>query len=282
MAAAVLITIAVALWRRPEQAPAGATAVATVEAVNGAALLEPRHLAPGPSSGLASGDTITTGESGRAALRLASGHALRLDVGSAVRIVSERTLALERGAIYVEGSDGADRQGGVEVETPFGVVTDVGTRFEVRLVEENRGDGEHDGDTAHALEVRVRDGAVRLTTERGTFEAVAGNALHVERGGDAERATAAPYGEAWRWVEAVRPPVEIEGTSLESFLDWAARESGRHWRFTDADTAAGAAGTVIHGSIDGLDVEAALTTVLPSCGLRHRVEGDVLVIEGYG
>jgi hypothetical protein len=33
------------------------------------------------------------------------------------------------------------------------------------------------------------------------------------------------------------------------------------------------------GTIDDLSVDEALETVLPSCSLRHRVEGAVLVIE---
>jgi hypothetical protein len=36
---------------------------------------------------------------------------------------------------------------------------------------------------------------------------------------------------------------------------------------------------VVHGSVEGLTVEEALATVLPSCGLRHRVEGDRILLQ---
>jgi hypothetical protein len=128
----------------------------------------------------------------------------------------------------------------------------------------------------------VREGRVRLATELGDYEATAGSELSFYAGGRLDRAPALPYGSSWRWVESVRPPLEIEGVRLTAFLDWAARESGRRWRFSDGDGRNDEYDVVLHGSIEGMTVDEALSTVLPSCGLRHQVEGDVLLIVGDG
>jgi hypothetical protein len=121
---------------------------------------------------------------------------------------------------------------------------------------------------------------VLVTTAAGDFDAAAGTELRLEPGRDPARATSAPYGDDWAWVERVRAPFEIDGVTLGAFLDWASRESGRSWRFAANVADAGeAVAVLVHGSIDGLTVEEALSTVLPSCGLRHRVDGDALMIE---
>ena len=171
----------------------------------------------------------------------------------------------------------------IEIETPFGRVTDLGTRFEVRLIradESADGRGGDAGAVPAGLRVAVREGRVKLATEFGEYEAAAGSELSFYAGGRLDRATALPYGSSWHWVESVRPPLEIEGVRLTTFLDWAARESGRRWRFTRSDGRDDDYDVVLHGSIDGMTVEEALSTVLPSCGLRHRVEGDELLIDG--
>jgi hypothetical protein len=165
----------------------------------------------------------------------------------------------------------------VEIATPFGVVTDVGTRFEVRLA----ADGPESG-AGSVLEVRVRDGAVRLTTSTGSYAAAAGRELRLGRDGEPEQTAAAPWGDDWQWVETVRPPLSIEGITCRELLDWAARESGRRWRFAGSASGEQGGDAVLHGSIDGFTVDEALSTVLPSCGLRHRTSGGELLIEADG
>jgi hypothetical protein len=49
--------------------------------------------------------------------------------------------------------------------------------------------------------------------------------------------------------------------------------------FGDPRLARSAASIVLHGSIEGLTPVAAVETVLPACGLVHRVRGGALFIE---
>jgi hypothetical protein len=288
VAAAVVLTVAVALLRRTPSVPPAATlqAAATIQAVFGDTTIQPRQPDAAVGMQVVRGATITTGDSGRMALLLADGHSLRIDVASEVLLVSGRTIRLERGAVYVDSRapDANTAATAVEIETPIGVVRDVGTRFEVRLVMDLAGaPATATGPAApNRLTVRVRDGAVRLSTRSAIYEAAAGSEIQLGADGGIERTRAAPWSEDWRWVETVRPPVAIEGTTLLSFLDWASRESGRVWRFADPESRRDAEGIVLHGSIEGLTVEEALSTVLPSCGFRHRIEGAVLWIETEG
>ncbi len=211
---------------------------------------------------VAVGAVLETGAGSRAAFQLAAGHELRLDVETRLRLVSDRVLALERGAVYVD-SRGAP--GSLEIRTALGTARDVGTRFEVRLA---------DG----GLKVRVRAGVVEVDRDGGRHRASAGAELTVGADGTLARRAIDVYGREWRWSLEVAPAFDIEGRSLREFLDWVTRETG--WRLRVAEAVAGGAGAVtLNGSIAGLAPDEALDVVLPTTGLRHRVEGRELVVE---
>jgi hypothetical protein len=278
LAAAVVLAVGIAALRPVPISPLAPVIAATLETVVGEATIGEWRASEVPSRDLASGTAITTGDSGRAGLRLASGHAVRVDVRSSLWIVTGSSLRLERGAIYVDTEAASSGGAPIEIDTPLGRVTDVGTRFEVRLVAAERSDRDATTARPDALHVTVREGAVRLASAFGAYDAAAGNELRLRAGGQLDRAPAPPYGASWGWVESVRPPLEIEGFTCRAFLDWASRESGRSWRFPEPEQE-DQLGDVVHGSIEGLTVEEALSTVLPSCGLRHRVAGGELLIE---
>lgn len=212
---------------------------------------------------LTAGAVIATGRDGRAALRLADGGPmLRLAGSSRLKLDTARSLTLSAGAVYVDSREGS----GLEITTPVASVTDVGTRFEVRLLE-------------GAVRVRVREGKVRVEHRAERHQALAGDELVVHADGRARRAGIAASGPAWDWIQQAAPPFALEGSTLAAFLDWAARETGRSWQL-----AGGAAGrvpeeTVLHGSIAGLTADEALEVVLPGCGLTARREGDVLWLD---
>ena len=93
------------------------------------------------------------------------------------------------------------------------------------------------------------------------------------------RQPVAGHGEAWSWVLAAAPPFEIEGMTLDAFLDWAARENGWTVRYVDPGLEAVAGTTVLHGSIGHLTPAEAPGVVLPGAGLEHRVVDGVLEVK---
>ena len=76
--------------------------------------------------------------------------------------------------------------------------------------------------------------------------------------------------------------MELGGRSLQEFLDWMARERGLQLRFASPEVAASAPGIVLNGSIDGMTLDEALESVLPTCRMSHRIEGDALLIRHAG
>jgi ferric-dicitrate binding protein FerR (iron transport regulator) len=144
------------------------------------------------------------------------------------------------------------------------VIRDIGTRYEVRLSDQE-------------LRVRVRDGRVEVSSTFGMREADPGGQLLVTSSGILS-GRASTSGADWDWiVRAIRPP-QLEGRPLPEFLAWAEREGGRPIRFADPALERANAATIVYGAIERLTVEEALDVVLPSCGLARRTDGDIITI----
>ncbi len=203
---------------------------------------------------------------GRVAVRLAGGQSMRLDSGSRVRFATSSSVVLERGTVYVDSAGGDN----VEVRTALGIVRDIGTQFEVRLLA---------ADGAESLRVRVREGSVELEGGEEPHLVVAGEELRLDAGGGIEHVASPVYGRHWDWVTETAPTPNVAGRPLREFLDWAEREGGWTVRFADQATAAVAEKTILHGDVRDLTLTEAATLVLGGSGLGYRVEGGAFIVE---
>jgi ferric-dicitrate binding protein FerR (iron transport regulator) len=264
LAAAALVAIAGLGVREAGRGGSGSSGfVATVERVAGP-VRWPEAAAPGPGAGLAAGTTLATGDGGRVALRLGGGAPVRVDAGSSLTLVSGREILLERGRIYLETGT-APESGGIVVRTPLGTVRDIGTRFQVRVGE-------------NVVEVSVRDGSAVLETRGAAHRASPGTRIAVRGDGTINRETIPSSGSAWDWILDIAPPFALEGRTLGEYLDWVGRETGLQIGYSDATILRDLSTVVLHGSIAGLRPDESLDAILPTCGLRHAIHGDSLVI----
>ncbi len=267
LAAAAIVILAVRVsFRSDLPSPATpAVAVGVLEAVTGTLRVSETVLAVALGDRVFTGAVLETDRDARAALRLSSGPSLRLDMDTRLQVITASAFLLERGAVYVDSGPDTAESGALSIETAFGVARDVGTQFEVRL---------RDG----AMLVRVREGLVELTHEERVHEASAGNEIRLAKDGALDRRSVLPYAPQWAWVTRTAPPFALQGQTLETFLDWVSRERGWTPRFEDARLAAAASTILLEGSVLEVASEAALRTVLPTCGLSHRIENGVLWI----
>jgi ferric-dicitrate binding protein FerR (iron transport regulator) len=269
IAAAVLLAVRV-LSPDAVPPPRAARAVATTETVHGAVRVIDAAARRTETTLLQVGDRVAAGQGvdtmsgGQIALRLVDGTSVRVNGGTRLRLLEGTVLALDEGTIYID-SGGATGAPALEVRTPIGVARDIGTRFEVRLLDEE-------------LRVRVRDGRVQLMQSREPHEAAPGEELTLDGSGTVVRRAVPVFGAEWAWVLAVGRPFDLEGRTLLAFLTWIADENGWQLRFEDAAVERKAGATVLHGSIEGLTPEEALAAVLPSTGMEHVLEAGMLVV----
>ncbi len=201
---------------------------------------------------------ITTGRAERKSQLLPGGGELRVDASSVVSIAGNGEIHISKGAVYLD-SRGKTLPA---VVTPAGTIADVGTRFEVRIV------GNH-------TRVRVRAGKVRLALASTVSDVGAAEELLVGADGSVEsvaRRHVDPFGAEWAWVARAAPRFELEGRSLGDFLDWIATEGGWTIAFASPALERRARATELHGSIESMSTTEALETILPACGLTHRID----------
>lgn len=270
LAAAALVVLGVRLGsdREPEVQSAPAE-VATVERALGTVRVVSAEPAAATSRVLNAGDRLREGDrldtagGGRVVVRLTGGARVRVDRGTLLRWAGPTVMALDAGAVYVEAAEGPGSA--LEVQTPFGVARDIGTRFEVRL-------------GTDILVVRVRDGLVRVSRRGASHDVNARGELTVGTDGRVGRRTVETSGPEWAWAMTLARPFTLEGRSLRDFLDWVADETGWQVRFARASDERTAAQTELHGSIAGLTPDQAIEAVLPVSGVDHVLLDGTLTI----
>ncbi len=207
------------------------------------------------------GEWMETGDGARLALRFSNGTSVRLDVGSRVRPLSSTAIELSAGAVYV---DTGGESGRFEVRTPMATARDVGTQFEVRLLD-------------RSLRLRVRTGLVELKDQARSVSGRGGTEITLSSTGAVSRPIAT-YGSEWNWTTHVSPALEMEGMSLSDFLEAVAREQGWAVHYADPAVAGEAARIILHGSADGLAPHEAVAVAVGASGLQHRLDGGELVV----
>jgi ferric-dicitrate binding protein FerR (iron transport regulator) len=264
-AAASLVLLVWAVRTVPRQGTSGTPVVATVEYSTAAPEVSDR-------GDVVLDQEISTSEGQVLALRASTGHSIRLAPGTRARFTDMQSLELLAGAVFVDsGPDFNDDSGdssstaALSIQTPFGVVTELGTRYVVDVAESR-------------LAVRVRGGSVEVESDSGRHRAEAGFQLTVGGDGAASLERTLPFGEGWEWVLDAAVAPEIDGRPLSVLLDWVVRETGWSLEFDDPQTAARAPEIVLRGSIEGLSPEDALAAILPTCALAHRVSSGKVIV----
>ncbi len=268
-AAAGIAAAAVAVWiARPLLQPER-TVVATLERSIGDVQQnrgDGRWVPLAADGVLVSGTTLRTATGSGAALKLHNGLELRLDARTELALDDPGRARLGRGGVYVDSGPAGEQQNvDFVLGTPEGTVQHLGTQYQARLAD-------------HSLSVGVREGRVRVATSHGDVIGDAGERLSVT-GTDVSRSALPSTDPSWSWIAGVTPPFSIEGRSVEDFLIWAARETGRTILYTSPAAARQARSVVLSGTVEGLTPDEAVEAVLTTTSLRPDIGAERIRIE---
>ena len=234
----------------------------TISRVVGADSLKSEH--PEGSS-VHAGEIISTGPGEGVSLLLARNESLRIDENTQLRIDAADQFSLLGGRIYADTGQFVYREGGLKIETAFGLVTDVGTQFSVAMRDDT-------------LDVAVREGRVDVQNDSDRYAARMGERLTLTAGEGGTIAVLDTHDDYWNWVAELTPAFDMTNKSLLDFLKWAARETGRDLQFESDESRMFAMRTDVHGSVDGLTPEEALEAILATTSVRYQIADDKIVI----
>jgi ferric-dicitrate binding protein FerR (iron transport regulator) len=214
---------------------------------------------------LRDGAHFRTGGNGRAGILLNHGASVRLAEHTEIVFEGPARIRLVAGRVYLDNGSSAAGASPIEIETPAGVASDVGTQFEVSYV-----------DTVYR--VRVREGRVHIEHGTGAIETAAGEEVWIDAAGRVSRGRIAPDHEDWQWVETLSPAPNLEGQPVSVLLAWIARETGRAVRFETPEVERKARTTILHGEIHALAPLEALEVMLRTTDLAHTVLDDGTIV----
>ena len=274
-AALILVALGTAIWfaRRPSPAPVSiqAAEIGTLQIVNGSVTVarggSSERVVARAGMRLVAGDRVDTTEGGRAAFSLGGKGSIRLDRATVVALDGAQRLRLDRGAVYVDTGAGP-HESALRVQTAFGIVDHLGTQFEVRL---------HD----RTLRVSVREGSVAVEHQGARSTSHAGEQLILAADRPAQRRRIERFAADWRWTTDLASRFDLEGAAVAEFMDWATRELGTTWEYSEPGMRRRFEQIVLHGSIEDLTPPEALAAVLPTCGLTFYQERGRIVLKAH-
>jgi ferric-dicitrate binding protein FerR (iron transport regulator) len=261
LSVAAMAGIAMIIISQPDPVPL--KVAATVSRVVGSGQISTAH--PKGSTVYAD-EIISTGPNEGLSLLLARSESLRIDENTRIRVAAADRFTLLSGRVYVDTGQFVYRDGGLRIDTQFGVVTDVGTQFSVFA-------------SNQSLEVTVREGRVDVRNQADSYAARMGERLTLVPGEEVSVTYLETHDAYWDWVVDLVPTYDMSNKSLLDFLKWAARETGRELQFASNESRMFAMRTDVHGSIDGMTPDEALAAILATTTVRFRIEEDKIIIE---
>ena len=261
LAAAATLLLAVAVLLQPPPPADMRIAAATVARVSGGSA----GAVFDSGQTIYVGDTLSTGDGQGLTLLLNGAESMRIDENSTLVVQEKHAFELVSGRVYADTGDFVYRRHGLVIDTPMGLVTDVGTQFDVAIRDDS-------------LKVAVREGRVDVTREADVYVAVAGERMRISAGEGATIDALAPHDDYWDWAVSLAPEYDIENKSLLDFLRWASRETGRELYFETEELRLAAMRVDLHGSVAGFTPLEAVESVLAGTKFRYRIEAGRIVI----
>jgi ferric-dicitrate binding protein FerR (iron transport regulator) len=271
-AAASVAVASVALWMvrsNVESPPATVASLVRIEGEIQQESSDGRWTSLAANDSIREGAQLRTTAAGRAALELSSGVELRLDRATRVAFEDAGHATLVAGAVYVDsGATPGPASRDLVLDTPVGQVRHLGTQYFVRT-------------NGTELQVGVREGRVAL--ESPTATAIAGSEEQLTLAdGEISRAPLSRTATDWQWIADVTPPFSLEGRTVEEFLVWAARESGRTIVYGTPEAGRQARSITLNGSVEGLTPDTAIQAVLSTTSLKPVIGAERIRIEAPG
>ena len=214
---------------------------------------------------LVAGAMVETFADGYATLTLQTGGNLRLNHNSQLIINENNEFTLSYGTVYFDSGFEQSKKVPITLHTIHGNIQDIGTQFEVS--------SHRDG-----IQISVREGQINLDSGESIKSLYAGYQLVSDKAGLFQQYEILPTSSNWQWVNNAAPKFMLEGRDLYQFLIWITREHGITLVFRNDHIEKLSKVVTLHGDINNLTLEQALSTVFSTTELKYMLTQDKLEV----
>ncbi len=219
-----------------------------------------------------SGQLIITDYDSGIGLAWGNGGSLRIAAATRIEFVSGDDVFLHSGRIYFDSTpselitsvSSGSGEAKLRILTNHGTVSHLGTQYMTYTSDSE-------------LTVSVREGEVSVDGTYYNDKAFAGQQLSIVGSARPSITNFPRHGEAWKWIEDVSPDVEIDGRSVDVFLNWVARETGLRVEYPNAATKQAAEYEVLKVTVK-LEPRAALDVLVETTVLKWHVEEGAIKV----
>lgn len=186
---------------------------------------------------LFAGQLLETGSNAGLSFQLGSSQKeIRADQETEFSLLSDCQIELVSGRLYIDTQTKSpgNQSCALQIETQLGTVTHIGTQFIVASSDET-------------VQVLVREGQVEVDDGNQIHTVSYGQKGNLDASGIFRSEAIQSYGASWNWVEQLASAYDVEGRSLNDFLDWVCRETGKKKSFKSVEAGTVAKDTVLHG-----------------------------------
>ena len=218
-------------------------------------------------SSIAAGQFIVTDANAGIGLEWGNGGSLRVDKNTRIEFTSADSVYLHSGQIYFDSRPANVAAAGTgsrfTVATDHGSVEHLGTQY-MTLAD------------ADKLTVSVREGQVVVD---GSYVAkavaVSGQQMTISGGARPIITDFNIYGDAWNWIEATSPAIDVDGSTVAEFLAAVGREIGLQVTYVSPAAEQMAHNGVLKGNAD-MGPRAELAFRMSGEDLGYRIDGGII------
>ncbi len=222
----------------------------------------------GQKTPLFAGQLLNTASNAGLSFQLGSSqNQVRADQDTELRLLSDCRLDLVSGRLYIDTQPRppASQNCALQIDTQFGTVKHIGTQFIVASSNE-------------AVQVLVREGRVEVNDGNQIHTVSYGQKGNLDASGIFRSELIQSHGTLWTWIEQLAPGYDIEGRSLNDFLEWFCRETGKKMTFESVEARTVAKGTVLHGKHLDMEPMLALDLILQTNDLSWEEQDGTIHI----
>ena len=212
------------------------------------------------------GQVISTDDQSGISLVLEGGQSLRLSEYTQMLVVSDNEFTLLKGRFYYDSGPDKKTQP-IRVNTEYGVVSDIGTQFEVFF-------------TPESMSIKVREGEVVFeeVSQKETRHVFSEQGLRVSQEGEVNIHYIASDSVEWKWTQELVRFADLEGYSLDQYLRKLVRDNGWVLSYNTQELENHSISSALHGSVDGMNTKEILFSLTEINDMNYEIKDQVLFI----